>query len=279
MTAGSVATSAFAVPSETPPRPRHRMATAALVAAVALASAGATYLLTGREAAPATQPTQVAPAVETAATAADTSASAMLEVVLPSVVNIRVTRAVYDPFGGRHEEAAEGSGVILSSDGLIVTNAHVVEDATSTEVEFTDGREPLTASVVEVDAAHDVAVLDVDADDLTPITVGSSASMRLGAEVYAIGFPLELGPTVTEGIVSGVDRSVDVQDGSEIRRLSGLLQTDAAINPGNSGGALVNAAGELVGIPTVAARASSAENVGFAISADSVMAFVRELRA
>lgn len=279
MTGGSVAPTVTAVPrrASVPSRRRRRLATAALGAAVAVASAGSTYLLT-RETEASAPASQVTPVVDTAGSGSATGpTAAMLEQVLPSVVNVRVTQVVFDPFGGQQEQAAEGSGVIVSSDGLIVTNAHVVEDATSVEVEFTDGREPLDATVLGVDSSRDLAVIDVDADDLTPIAVGDSSSLKLGDEVFAIGFPLDLGPTVTGGIVSGTDRSVEVQDGPAIRRLSGLLQTDAAINPGNSGGALVNAAGELVGIPTVAAQASAAENVGFAVSVDSATAFVRQV--
>jgi S1-C subfamily serine protease len=280
MTGGSVAPATVAaVPrhGSVPARRRRRLVTAALVAAVAVASAGSTYLLTRKTEASAPA-SQVTPVVDTAGSGSATDpTAAMLDQVLPSVVNVRVTQAVFDPFGGQQEQSAEGSGVIVSTDGLIVTNAHVVEDATNVEVEFTDGREPLDATVLGVDSSRDLAVIDVDADDLTPITVGDSSSLQLGDEVFAIGFPLDLGPTVTGGIVSGTDRSVEVQDGPAIRRLSGLLQTDAAINPGNSGGALVNEAGELVGIPTVAAQASAAENVGFAISVDSAIAFVRQV--
>jgi S1-C subfamily serine protease len=130
----------------------------------------------------------------------------------------------------------------------------------------------MTGTVLGTDPQHDLALVKVAATDLSPITVGSSAKLELGDSVAAIGFPLGLGgPTVTEGIVSGLGRDVTVGDSGVTEHLKDLIQTDAAINPGNSGGPLIDANGNLVGIDTAAASASSAENTGFAISIDSAM--------
>jgi len=204
----------------------------------------------------------------------------MIQRILPSVVNVRVTEQTTDQFGAPQTGQAEGSGVVLTKDGIIVTNAHVVSGATSVKVIFTNGHASLDATVLGVDANHDLAVIKVKADDLVQITVGHSNSLKLGDQVWAIGFPLDLGTTVTEGIISGIDRTIDVQrpDGSS-EHLVGMLQTDAAINPGNSGGALVDAAGQLVGINTAGASASVAQNVGFAISIDGAAPIVNELAA
>jgi S1-C subfamily serine protease len=143
---------------------------------------------------------------------------------------------------------------------------------------FTNGHKALDGTVLGVDTTHDLAVIKVQADDLKPITIGHSSTLKLVDDVYAIGFPLDLGPTVTRGVISGLDRTINVQrpDGST-EHLEGLLQTDAAINPGNSGGALVDAAGQLVGINTAGASAGEAENVGFAIAIDGAVPIIHQL--
>ncbi len=213
--------------------------------------------------------TQAAPA---------SNAAQMVARVLPSVVNIRVTVLSTDPLGGQTSGQAEGSGVVLSKNGLIVTNAHVVSGATSVKVVFTDGHASLDGTVLGVDTVHDLAVVKVDANDLDPVTIGHSKTLKLVDDVYAIGFPLDLGPTVTRGVISGLNRTIDVSrpDGTS-EHLEGMLQTDAAINPGNSGGALIDGAGQLVGINTAGAQASQAENVGFAIAIDGAIPIVRSL--
>ena len=205
----------------------------------------------------------------------------VIERVLPSVVNVRVRGAVSDPFTGERS-AGEGSGVVIGEEGVILTNYHVVADALEVRVVFTDDREPVSGQVVGIAPDKDLAVIRVDADDLEPLTVGSSERLRLGDTVAAIGFPLRLGetPTVTQGIVSGIDRSVQVpSELGEVHQLEPLLQTDAAINPGNSGGALIDRSGRLVGINTAAAQASAAENVGFAIAIDDALPVVDRILA
>jgi S1-C subfamily serine protease len=158
-----------------------------------------------------------------------------------------------------------GSGVILTSNGYILTNRHVVEDSQSLTVALSDGRE-LAASVVEVSDATDLALIKVDATDLPAASIGDSDAVQVGQTAIAIGSPLgAYTETVTRGIVSGLDRDVTVTNEATRRQttLTGLIQTDAAINPGNSGGPLLDAAGNVIGINT--AVATSAEGLGFAI--------------
>ena len=205
----------------------------------------------------------------------------VIEQVLPSVVNVRVTALQQDVLTGDIEEGrGQGSGVIIDERGVIVTNNHVVQQATEVTIVLHDGRK-LEGTVVDTNPERDLAVVRVDADELTPIEFGRSSSLRLGDEVLAIGFPLGLtgGPTVTQGIVSAQDRTIPVGTaaGGEDLELTGLIQTDAAINPGNSGGPLVDLNGRLIGINTAAAGAAAAENVGFAINIDDAIPIIREI--
>ena len=204
----------------------------------------------------------------------------VIQEVLPSVVNVRVTALQPDLITGELEEGrGQGSGVIIDKRGVIVTNNHVVQQTTEVMVVLHDGRR-LEGTVVDTEPGHDLAVVRVDADDLTPIEFGRASSLRLGDEVLAIGFPLGLtgGPTVTQGIVSAENRTIEVGStaGGEVE-LTGLIQTDAAINPGNSGGPLVDLNGRLIGINTAAAGAAAAENVGFAINIDSALPIIEEI--
>ena len=202
------------------------------------------------------------------------SVSDTVQKVLPSVVNVRVTAIQQGVLGGIQEGRGEGSGVVIDSRGIIVTNNHVIQDATEVTVVPQDGRR-LPGRVIGGIPERDLAVIKVDADDLTPIELGTSDKLRLGDEVIAVGFPLGLGPTVTKGIVSAQNRRIPVGDGQASTELRGLIQTDAAINPGNSGGALVDLNGRLVGINTAAAGAGFAENVGFAINVNSAIPVIR----
>jgi S1-C subfamily serine protease len=187
--------------------------------------------------------------------------------VLPAVVNV-----VSETAGGR----GEGTGFIVRSDGVVVTNYHVVEGATKVTI-LTSDADPVRydARVIGGDIQADLAVLDVDAEDLPTVPLGNSADLKLGEQVVAIGYALGLegGPSVTTGIVSSLTRRIVVpdlncQECDQFQRTYGdVIQTDAAINPGNSGGPLVNLAGEVVGINS--AGAGSAENVGFAIQIDT----------
>jgi S1-C subfamily serine protease len=191
----------------------------------------------------------------------------VVEEVLPSVVNVKV-----EGFGGR----GEGSGVVIDEKGIILTNSHVVAGSTDVQIVFPDGEE-VDGKVLGADPDRDLAVVQIDETGLDAIEIGNSSDLRLGDEVVAIGFPLGLGgPTVTKGIVSGEDRTIEADSGfAGIECLVGLLQTDAAINPGNSGGALVDRAGRLVGVNTAAA--GQAENIGFAIAIDQALPVIDEI--
>ena len=214
--------------------------------------------------------TQAETLPEAAPVGAPLSIADAVERVLPSVVNVRT-----ETFGGGK---GDGSGVVIDRGGIIVTNNHVIEGSTKVNVAFNDGRHlrPLAGTVIGTAPERDLAVIRVQANDLVPLAFGRSSALRLGDPVVALGFPLGLGgPTVTQGIVSGLDRTVESGDGP---RLEGLLQTDAAINPGNSGGALVDRAGRLIGINTAAATLGTAENVGFAIAIDEALPVIAEIR-
>lgn len=192
----------------------------------------------------------------------------VLDIVRPSVVTIQ-TGSPNSLFGGA------GSGVVISADGLILTNAHVIEGAGGNiTVRFSDGS-TAEAELVGASTPDDIALIRADRTDLTPATLGSSANLLVGDPVVAIGNALNLGgdPSVTSGIVSAKDRAID--DGNV--SLDNLIQTDAAINPGNSGGPLVNADGQVVGINT--AIIQGAQNIGFSIAIDSVKDLIEELKA
>jgi S1-C subfamily serine protease len=188
--------------------------------------------------------------------------------VLPAVVNV-----VADGPQGQ----GEGTGVVVRSDGIIVTNFHVVEGATKvTVLSSADPPARYDARVIGGDVEADLAVLKIDATDLATVPLGNSSDLQLGQQVVAIGYALGLagGPSVTTGVVSSLTRRITVQDPrctectNGARVYTDVIQTDAAINPGNSGGPLVNMAGQVVGINT--AGANQAENIGFAIQIDSV---------
>ena len=194
------------------------------------------------------------------------------EKVKPSVVSIIVKAEVINIFGVWPQEGA-GSGVILDEKGYIVTNNHVVEGAHSIKVTLSDGRS-LDAKLVGTDPLTDLAVIKIDASELSPACFGDSGKLQVGEQVMAIGnaLALEGGPTVTGGWVGYVGRSIELSNGVI---LNDLIQTDAAINPGNSGGALVNMAGEVVGINN--AKAAGAESIGFAIASKVVVPIAQEL--
>ncbi|MEY2471393.1 MAG: hypothetical protein QOK28_722 [Actinomycetota bacterium] len=175
-----------------------------------------------------------------------------------------------------------GTGMVISSDGEILTNNHVIEGAQKITVTFTGDKSPRDADLVGADAVNDVAIIKVrNASGLKTVTLGNSSNLEVGDDVIAIGNALALvgGNTVTRGIVSALNRSID--DPSE--NLSHLIQTDAAINAGNSGGPLVNAKGEVVGMNTVVIRGdgsgATVESIGFAIAIDSIKPLIDRLRS
>lgn len=174
---------------------------------------------------------------------------------------------------------ATGTGVVVTSSGEILTNAHVVEGATEVRIRFAGDTEPIAARVLATDTGNDLALLKVNAAGLVAATFAKPGSVRVGDPVVAIGYALALdgGPSVTTGIVSALQRTIFTESGA----LNSLIQTDAAISSGNSGGPLVNLRGEVVGINTAVARGdtgSSANNIGFAISVDEVLAVLEQLR-
>ena len=202
----------------------------------------------------------------------------LLGKVEPAVVAVRTGAAVDAGLfsGSSGQSGGAGTGFVISSDGVIVTNNHVIEGADGRiEVSFADGTSK-TAKVLGHSAENDLAVLKIDASNLPVAKLGSSDSMQVGDEVVAIGNALALdgGLSVTRGIISAKGRTVPESETGAV--LYDMLQTDAAINPGNSGGPLVNSNGEVVGINT--ALAGGSQNVGFAISIDSAKAAIGDLR-
>ncbi|QQO10976.1 S1C family serine protease [Breznakiella homolactica] len=203
------------------------------------------------------------------------SASAMEAVsarTVPSVVEVATESKVTHPIFGSFITGGAGSGVIISEDGYIVTNHHVINDSTSITVRTFEGVE-YPAKLVGTDQRTDLAVLKVDAQYLIPAVFGDSASVNVGMPVLAIGNPLgSLGGTVTEGIISAKDREILI-DGDYMS----LLQTSAAINPGNSGGGLFDLSGNLVGVVNAKSSGSDIEGLGFAIPVNTAKAVVTEL--
>jgi S1-C subfamily serine protease len=173
-------------------------------------------------------------------------------------------------------DGGAGTGFVITQDGYIVTNNHVAESATKIQVAFNDGQ-VASAKIVGTDPTNDLAVLKVDRTGLPAVELGDSDASQVGDEVVAIGnaLALEGGLSVTRGIISGTDRTVDTDVGSS---LDGMLQTDAAINPGNSGGPLLNAQGQVIGINTAIANPASAQNVGFAIPISKAKPVIDDLR-
>jgi putative serine protease PepD len=177
---------------------------------------------------------------------------------------------------------ASGSGFVVGSDGSIVTNDHVVQDATSVSVRFSENGDPLPAKIVGTDPSTDLAVLKVDPSKVRggvkPLTLATSKDLQPGEPAIAIGSPFGLQGTVTSGIVSALNREIQAPNGFTI---SGIIQTDAAINPGNSGGPLLDDEGRVIGVNSQIATNGSDSNsgVGFAIPVDVVKSVVPQLEA
>jgi len=193
--------------------------------------------------------------------------------VMPSVVSVTTEIVVSDFFGRQSTEYVAGSGILIDDNGYIVTNNHVVEDAQSIYVELADGR-TFPANTVGTDTLSDLAVIKINAANLTYIYWGDSSLLSVGGWVLAIGNALGEGITATEGIVSRLNVSVDIGGGNT---LYGLIQTTAPVNPGNSGGPLVNIAGEVIGITSVKIVASAVEGIGYAISSNEAKPIIEDL--
>lgn len=207
---------------------------------------------------------------------------AVAEKVLPSVVGITVTYQVNTIFGSSSTGEATGSGIVISEDGYILTNNHVIssdsssyyaiQEATGIKINLYGDDTAYDATVVGTDSYTDLAVLKIDKNGLTPAVLGNSDNVKVGEFVMAIGNPLGMNYSVTTGVVSAVNREVS-SDGTVYQ----AIQTDAAINSGNSGGALVNADGEVIGINTMKFAGAGVEGIGFAIPISSTTKVINQL--
>jgi S1-C subfamily serine protease len=253
----------------------------AIVTVVAVACGG------GAEPTQTASPTATAIASPTASPAADTTpggervplaTAEIVRLLRPSVVHVLIEGTTLSVFGQAIPTEGVGTGIILDEEGNIITNNHVVfidseTPAQKITVTLSDGRQ-FQANLVGGDRPTDLTVLKIDAEDLTPASLGDTAQLQVGDDVVAIGQALDLpgGPTVTRGVVSAKDRLIQ----EDPYMIPGAIQTDAAINPGNSGGPLVNMYGEVVGITTQVIR-GTAEGIGFAISIDTAKPIIQEL--
>lgn len=194
----------------------------------------------------------------------------LVKKVGPSVVSINTSSQVQSYFGAQEQKGA-GTGVIVKSDGLILTNKHVVEGASTVTVTTTEGKQ-LDGKVLATDPSNDIAFVKVNANGLPAAELGDSDAVEVGQKAIAIGNALgEYNNTVTTGVISGKSRPVQASDGQgNTETLSNLFQTDAAINPGNSGGPLLNIDGQVIGINTAVASGNNAQNIGFAIPINEV---------
>ena len=196
-----------------------------------------------------------------------------------STVGITISAKTNSRYGYGYTYEASGSGFIISDDGYVLTNYHVISGYDKVTVATYD-QETYDASVIGYDESSDIAVLKIDAESLTPVTLGDSSKLRVGDTVYAIGNPLgELTFSLTRGIVSALSRNISTESGNSSM---GLIQTDCAINSGNSGGALFNTSGEVIGITNAKYSASGTmeaeiDNIGFAIPINSVKRIVTSI--
>lgn len=208
---------------------------------------------------------------------APTTTQEVADKVKDTVVEITTEITQYDTFYGQYVAESAGSGVIISADGYIITNNHVIEDATSVKVRLTDGN-TYDAKLVGTDSTLDVALIKIEAKNLTVATFGDSSKLSVGQTAIAVGNPLgELGGTVTDGIISALDREIQI-DGTTMN----LLQTNAAINPGNSGGGLFDSNGNLIGLvvakSTSTSNGTSLEGLGFAIPVNDIIDILGDLK-
>ncbi len=195
--------------------------------------------------------------------------------VLPSVVNITSTMLVFDFFYGTVPQQGQGSGFILDKAGHVLTNYHVIQGANRGIEVMLSNKRRYQAHVVGMDKVHDLALLQIEAPNLEPVTLASSSNLQVGQRVYAIGNPFGLSGTMTQGIISSI-RSIRNEDSAPIED---AIQTDAAINPGNSGGPLLNSSGQVIGINTMIASngADQSSGIGFAIPINTAKAVLADL--
>ena len=212
--------------------------------------------------------------VTNASSTSATTTSDIVKKTADSVVEIATEGTVTGNFARQYVTKGAGSGVIISADGYIVTNHHVIENANTITVTLRDGSTTYDATLIGSDADNDIALLKIDAEGLTPATFGDSSSIAVGDYVVAIGNPLgTLGGTVTDGIISALAREVTIEDKNMT-----LLQTNAQISPGNSGGGLFNANGELIGIVNAKDSATEVEGIAFAIPVNNVIDVIKDLQ-
>lgn len=270
-------------------RPVSPLVKVAAVAAVVSLILGGTA---GAVVAKLSSPTSPAPSTTTFKPNGSVIASPMdiqgiLAKVEPAVVDIQTSGTVNQGgfFGGTSTFQAAGTGMIISSDGLVLTNNHVIADASSIKVQLFNQTKLYNATVVGADPSHDVAVIKIQgASKLPTVTFGKSASVQVGDSVVAVGNALALQglPTVTQGIVSGLHRSIQTSASTTTgsTTLTDMIQTDAPINPGNSGGPLVNSSGQVIGMNTAIISGTGSEpaqNIGFSEAIDSVLPIVHEI--
>lgn len=193
--------------------------------------------------------------------------------VLPSVVNITSSELAFNFFYGVVPQQGQGSGFVLTSDGRIITNYHVIANAQHIEVSVAGNRK-YQAKVILQDRGHDIALLQIQATDLKPVVLASSRNLLVGENVYAIGNPFGLSGTMTNGMISSI-RSVREPGGTLIEN---AIQVDAPINPGNSGGPLLNSGGQVIGMNTLIASGGAAQSagIGFAIPVDTIKAILSD---
>ena len=234
---------------------------------------GAMYAISKIDIPEPTQPTVVYETVNTGNTTIEVKdLTPVVSNIVDTVVEVYTETVKYNYFYGEYVTSGAGSGVIMSQDGYIITNNHVIENAKSISVTTSDGNK-YDATLVGTDAENDIAVIKINATGLKPALFGNSDNLKLGETCIAIGNPLgTLGGTVTDGIVSALSREVTVE-GQKMT----LLQTNATINPGNSGGGLFNINGELIGIVNAKYSSSDVEGIGFAIPVNVAKQIAEEL--
>jgi len=202
---------------------------------------------------------------------------AVYEATNRSAVNINTQSIQVDSFMRSYVSPGEGSGIVMDRKGHVLTNFHVVEDASEIRVTLHDGKSYM-AKPVGADPKSDIAVVRIDApeESLYPVTLGDSSRLRVGQRVFAIGNPFGLERTLTTGIISSLNRSLTAK--ADRRKLKALIQIDAAINPGNSGGPLLNSSGQMIGMNTaIASKSGDSAGVGFAIPSAAVARVVPQL--
>ena len=272
-------------PAPQPPKKKGRvlktLAAGILVVGVSLASGAlGAYLVKDDSTVPADVPAQTTAVLSSTVSTPVTSTvtvvkgdyASVAEKAKPTVVEITTEIVSNNSYFQQYVESGAGSGVIISTDGYIITNNHVIDGASKITVRLTTGIE-YAATLIGTDAQSDIAVLKVDATGLPYATIGDSAKLAVGEEVLAIGNPLgALGGSVTNGIISALDREITI-DGQKMQ----LLQTNAAINPGNSGGGLFNMNGELIAIVNAKSYGDAIEGLGFAIPINYAHEVAQEL--